>query len=335
MIRKILGVLVIALLITANIYAGGAKEEVEKEGPDLIMEAATFHPPGTGDVAGLEYFKKIIEERSNGKIQVNVTFGKTLGGELDTMDQARLGTLHLVTDGMGTMGRYAKKWGVWSLPYAYPDKETLLKSVEGPIGKAIKDNFEKNGLVFVGLVPLGFRNMTANIKALEPENLKGLKLRLPKNQDWITVWEEFGAIPTPVPAPEMFLALQTGLVDAQENPYTAIHVRKLWEVQKYVILTEHVVDFHITVLSKAFLDKVSSDYREMILKAAQDMVAWQKDYVANELMAKYRAEAESMGMEILTPNKAAFRKIAMQSWAKLKKQWEPWVYEQLLKETGL
>lgn len=335
MIRKILVLVVIALLITVALYSEGAKEEGVEAGPDLIMEVGTFHPPGTGDVAGLEYFKKILEERSNGKAQVNVTFGKTLGGELDTIDQARLGTLHMVTDGMGTMGRYAKKWGVWSLPYAYPDKETLLKSVEGPIGKAIKDNFEKNGLVFIGLIPLGFRNMTANIMAIEPESLKGMKLRLPKNQDWITVWEEFGAIPTPVPAPEMFLALQTGLVDAQENPYTAIHVRKLWEVQKYVILTQHVVDFHLTVLSKTFLDKVSSEYREMILQAAEDMVDWQKDYVANELMAKYRAEATDKGMEILTPNRDAYRKIAMRAWAKLKAQWEPWVYNQLLKEAGL
>ncbi len=177
--------------------------------------------------------------------------------------------------------------------------------------------------------------MTANAKVIEPESLKGLKLRLPKNPDWIKVWEEFGVIPTPVPAPEMFLALQTGLVDAQENPFTAIHVRKLWEVQKYVVLTQHVVDFHITVISKTFLDKVSPEYREMILQAAKDMIEWQKDYVANDLIAKYRAEAEAKGMEIVTPNRDAYRKIAMGAWAKLKGQWEPWVYDQLLKEAGL
>ncbi len=330
--KKSIILLVLSTVFICAGFAAGGQEEAGAAGPQLIMEVGTFHPPGTGDVAGLKYFKEILEDRSEGRVQVNVTFGETLGGEQDTIDQARLGTLHMVTDGMATMGRYAKKWGVWSLPYAYPDKETLLKSMDGPIGDAIKAEFERNGLIFVGLIPLGFRNMTTNRRVVEPEDLKGMKLRLPKNQDWITVWQEFGVKPVPIPAPEMFLALQTGTVDGQENPYTTIHVRKLWEVQDYVILTQHVVDFHITVLSKDFMDNVSDEFRDMILKAAKDMVDWQKDYVANELMAKYRAEAEENGMEFITPNREAFQRVAKRGWEKLKGQWEPWVYDQLVKE---
>lgn len=325
--KKYSFIIMLVLVLMTGGFASSASAASE-----LIIEAGTFHPPGTGDVAGLKHFKQLVEKRSGGKFTVNVYFGKTLGGELDTIDQVRLGSLHLVTDGMGTMGRYAKKWGVWSLPYAYPDKQTLLNSVNGPIGKAIRANFEKNGMVFVGLIPLGFRNMTSNRKAIEPETIKGMKLRLPKNSDWITIWQEFGVIPTPVPAPEMFLALQTGMVEAQENPYTAIHVRKLWEVQKYVILTQHVVDFHITVLSKAFLDKISPQQRELITKAASDTVKWQADYVANELMAKYRQEAIDKGMEIVKPNRKAYVEIAKGAWPKLRGQWEPWIYDQLLSE---
>jgi tripartite ATP-independent transporter DctP family solute receptor len=300
---------------------------------ELVMEVGTFHPPGTGDVEGLNYFKEIVEERSNGNIQVNVYFGKTLGGELDTIDQCRLGTLHAVIDGMGTMGRYAKKYGTWSLPYAYPDQETLLASVKGPIGQAIKAEMDKNGLIFVGIFPLGYRNMTSNREAIEPATIKGMKLRLPKNPDWITVWSEFGVIPTPVPAPEMFLALQTGLVEAQENPFTTIHVRKLWEVQKYMVLTQHVIDFHLMMLSKAFMEKVPEEYKDLILQAAEDTLVWCGEYTKG-LIEKYRAEAEENGMKILTPNKEAYREIAMQAWDKLKEQWEPWVYDQLIKETA-
>lgn len=321
---RIITVIVVLFLIPINVFSAAK--------PALVMEVGTFHPPGTGDVAGLNYFKKIVEERSDGKIQVNVYFGKTLGGELDTIDQCRLGTLHVVIDGMGTMGRYAKKYGTWSLPYAYPDKETLLASVEGPIGQAIKKEMEKNGLIFVGIFPLGFRNMTANREAIEPETIKGMKLRLPKNKDWITVWSEFGVLPTPVPAPEMFLALQTGLVEAQENPFTTIHVRKLWEVQKYVVLTQHVIDFHLMVLSKEFMDKVPAEYKALIVQAAEDTLLWCADYTEG-LIEKYRVEAEEKGMKIITPNKEAYRKIAMGAWGKLKDQWEPWVYDQLIKET--
>jgi len=332
--KQVFSLVVLGLVLIWGGFAAGEKEGTEAVEPELTMEVGTFHPPGTGDVAGLKHFKEILEERSNGRIRVNVTFGETLGGEQDTIDQARLGTLHMVTDGMATMGRYAKRWGVWALPYAYPDKETLLKSVEGPIGQAIKGEFDRNGLIFVGIVPLGFRNMTTNRRVVEPADLRGMKLRLPENPDWITVWQEFGVKPVPIPAPEMYLALKTGTVDAQENPYTAIHVRKFWEVQDYVILTQHVVDFHITMLSKEFMADVAEELRDMILEAAEEMVSWQADYVEKELMAKYRAEAEENGMEFITPNREAFQQVAKRGWEKLKEQWEPWVYDQLLKETS-
>ena len=299
----------------------------------IVIEAGTFHPPGTGDVAGLEHFKGLVEERSGGDLVVNVSFGETLGSELDTVEQARLGTLHVVTDGLGTMGRYGKPFATWTVPYAYPDFETLQASVKGPIGQAMSSRMEKDGVLFGGLIPMGFRNMTANKPAVEPSMIKGMKLRLPNNRTWITVWKQFGVIPTPVPAPEMYLALQTGLVEAQENPYTTIHVRKLWEVQDYVIETGHIVDFHIIVLNKAFIDDLSDTHREIVLTAIDETVKWQTEHVKG-LQEKYKQEAIDGGMKIIQPNKEAYRKIAMSSWATLAKDWEPWVYDQMIKETS-
>ena len=321
-------IIFIALIaITVNI--GGVSEGA----PSVVIEAGTFHPPGTGDVAGLEHFKSLVEGRSGGEIMVNVSFGETLGSELDTVEQARLGTLHVVTDGLGTMGRYGKPFSTWTVPYAYPDFETLQASVAGPIGQAISSMMEKDGILFGGLIPMGYRNMTANIAATDPAMIKGIKLRLPNNRTWITVWKQFGVVPTPVPAPEMYLALQTGLVEAQENPYTTIHVRKLWEVQDYVIETGHIVDFHIIVLNKPFIDGLKPEHREIVMTAIDETVVWQTEYVKS-LQEKYKQEAIDGGMKIIEPDKEAYRKIAMSSWAELAKDWEPWVYDQMIKETS-
>lgn len=324
---KIFVFAMVVLLLASTVNCGYAQTK-----PELVMEVGTFHPRGSGDVAGLEYFKGIVEEKSEGRIKVNVIFGGTIGGEQDSVDQLRLGTLQMVTDGMGTMGRFTKRWSVWSLPYAYPDKETLLKSVDGPIGKAIKEEFERNGMIFVGLIPLGFRNMTTNRLVVEPADLKGMKLRLPENADWIKIWSQFGVRPVPIPAPEMFFALQTGTVDGQENPYTTTHVRKLWEVQDYTILTRHVVDFHITMLNKEFMDGLTEYQRELIMTAAQDMITWQANYVQTELMGKFRDEAIAHGMKEIEPNRDAFIKIARKGWEELRDQWDPWVYDQLISE---
>jgi len=327
-ISKIFVFAMVVLLLASTVNCGYAQTK-----PELVMEVGTFHPSGTGDVKGLEYFKRIVEERSEQKIKVNVYFGKTLGAEEATVDQCRLGTLHLVIDGMGTMGRFASKFGAWTVPYTYPDKETLLKSTKGPIGEAIRKVFEDNGLIFIGIYVLGYRNLTTNRRAIHPEVLEGMKLRLPAIRDWIYVWEKFDCLPTPVPAPEMFLALQTGLVEAQENPFATIHVRHLWEVQKYVILTHHVIDFHILVLSKKFMDGIQPEFKDLIIKAAGDTLKWCGEY-AEELDTKYMIEAQDKGMTLIIPDRAAYRKIAIKALDKIKENWEPWVYDQLMKETS-
>lgn len=324
--KKYFVILIIILIGTIYIFA------VDAQDPELVMEVGTFHVRGTSDVAGLEYFKSIVEERSKGSIKVNVIFGETIGGEQDSVDQLRLGTLQMVTDGMGTMGRYTKRWSVWSLPFAYPDKETLLKSVDGPIGKAVKEEFERNGMIFVGIIPLGYRNMTTNKPIVEPADLKGLKLRLPENADLIKIWSKFGVRPQAIPAPEMFFALQTGTVDGQENPYTVITTRKLWEVQDYIILTQHVKDFHITMLNKAFMDGLAEDQHELIMTAAQDTILWQSNYYETELLEKALAAALDHGMKVIEPNRKAFAKIAREGWEELRNQWDPWVFDQLMSE---
>jgi tripartite ATP-independent transporter DctP family solute receptor len=329
MFKKLVGTALLTLVAVGITFAAPAGE-VRSE---IVIEAGTFHPRGSGDVAGLEYFKEIVEERSGGAITVNISFGEALGGELDSIEQARLGTFHVVTDGLGTMGRYAQAYSAWTVPYAYPDYETLQASAKGPIGQAIAKKMEADGLLFGGLIPMGFRNMTSNRRAIEPETIQGMKLRLPNNAMWITVWEKFGVIPTPVPAPEIYLGLQTGLVEAQENPYGVIHVRKFWEVQDYVIETGHIVDFHIIVLNKKFIDGLDSENRDLILKAIDDTVSWQTEHVKG-LQLKYKQEAIDNGMEIIQPNVAAYRRIATAAWPILAKDWEPWVYDQMIAETG-
>jgi TRAP-type C4-dicarboxylate transport system substrate-binding protein len=191
-------------------------------GAAVEMTIATFHPrTGTADVEGLFHFKKIVEERSNGDIQIKVFFGGTLGGERELVEQLKLGTVQLCLGGWGTRGAYIKDIMPWGVPYLFSNKDQILKTIDGRIGKEVKAAYEKNGIIWNGVYFRGNRQLTTNRNVKTPADLKGMKIRLPENPDWLVVWKAFGCFPTPIPSPEIFNSLQTGVVEAQENPVSS------------------------------------------------------------------------------------------------------------------
>jgi TRAP-type C4-dicarboxylate transport system substrate-binding protein len=152
--------------------------------------------------------------------------------------------------------------------------------------------------------------MTANRKIIEPEDIKGLKLRLPAMPIWVDVWKELGALPTVIPAPEIYLAMKTGQVDAHENSLVSPYSRKLWEVQKYIILTDHVFFPWHWVASKAWFDKLDAKDQALIRKAVAEARAY-GDKVEDEKDAFYATELKKKGMIFIIPDKVAIRAKAM------------------------
>jgi len=116
--------------------------------------------------------------------------------------------------------------------------------------------------------------MTANRKIVEPQDIKGLKMRLPAIPIWVDVWKELGALPTVIPAPEIYLAMKTGQVDAHENSLVSPYSRKLWEVQKYIILTNHILFPWQWVASKAWFDKLDTKDQTLIREAVAEARAY-------------------------------------------------------------
>ena len=241
--RRSLAVLYAVLLIGGLVAVGVASAATE-------MTIATFHPrTRTADVEGLFHFKEVLEKSSNGAIKVNVFFGGTLGGERELVEQLKLGMVHLCWEGWGTRGAYVRKIMPWGVPYLFSSHEQILRTLQGRIGQEMKAAYGKQGIHYAGVYFRGNRQLTTNRMVKAPEDLKGMKIRLPENPDWIVVWKAFGTIPAPIPSPEIFSSLQTGVVEAQENPVSSNYNAKLWEVQKYMVMTNHIVDMHGGLLS--------------------------------------------------------------------------------------
>lgn len=318
---------VMLLLLSAEVFAAGQKDSPAKP---VEMAVATFHSKkGTPSVDGLYKFQELMASRTE-KVKVSVFYGGTMGGERELVEQVKLGTVHMSIEGWATKGAYLTKVIPWGVPYLFSSPKQIEKTIGGRIGKEIERIFLENGLVWAGEYFRGNRQLTSNRMVRGVEDLKGLKIRLPENPDWIHVWKAFGALPTPIPSPEVFAALQTGVVDAQENPVSSNYDKRIWEVQKYTILTNHIVDLEGYVLSRKFLDTLDKETRDLTLRAAKDALQWCTDVSFSE-EDKLAKDMQAKGMEFVTVDLKPFQKIAMETMDFFKTKWEPWVAEELQK----
>jgi tripartite ATP-independent transporter DctP family solute receptor len=322
--KSIILLALLIILMGPCLMAGGQQEAAAEE-KAVEMTIATFHPrSGTADVEGLYHFKELVEAQSEGRIVVDVFYGGTLGGERELVEQLKLGTIHLCLGGWGTRGAYIKNVMPWGVPYLFSSKEQILATIDGRIGEEVERLYLENGIVWTGVYFRGNRQLTTNRNVTVPADLQGMKIRLPENPDWLVVWKAFGCLPTPIPSPEIFGSLQTGVVEAQENPVSSNFNRKLWEVQKYTVKTNHIVDIQSYLLSKKFLDSLDAADQELLIQAARDSLQWCTDFsMAKE--AELIAEMEENGMEFLTPDLTPFQEVALSTLGYFEDTWEPWV----------
>jgi tripartite ATP-independent transporter DctP family solute receptor len=328
--RRAAGLAVLALGV-GLVAATGAQQASAQS---VEMTVATFHPRGgAADVESLFHFKELVEERSGGDIAVNVFFGGTLGGERELVEQLKLGTVDFCLGGWGTIGAYVKDLVPWGVPYLFSEQDQITALMQGEVGDKIRAAFEAEGIVTPGLYYRGNRQLTTNRQIEQPADLEGMNLRLPENPDWIAVWEAFGTVPVPIPSPEIFSALQTGVVDAQENPISSNYNRKLWEVQDYMVMTNHIVDIQFFLLSKSFLDELNDEQRAMVMTAAEDSLTWATQFAADAEAGMVK-EMEQNGMTILKPDLKPFQEVALSTLPQFEERWADGVAEEVRRVIG-
>lgn len=267
--------------------------------------------PGGSEEAAINKFKEIVEKESDGRMKVKRFMSGQLGKEKAVLELLKIGQTQMALTGGLFRTMFAKEYDPTSIPFYLSNWECVKAYLEGPMGKKIGQlALEKGGIIDFGPQKRAGRHMTTNRKIIEPEDIKGLKLRLPAMPIWVDVWKELGALPTIVPAPEIYLAMKTGQVDAHENSLVSPYSRKLWEVQKYIILTDHVFFPWHWVASKAWFGKLDAKDQALIRKAVAEARAY-GDKVEDEKDAFYATELKKKGMIFIIPDKAAIRAKAM------------------------
>jgi len=181
-------------------------------GPIKIAVNCTMKPGGAEEAA-IKKFKEIVEEKSQGKMRVDIFIAGQLGKEKKVLELLKIGQTEMSLTGGLYRSDYAKKYDPITIPFLFPTWEAIECYLAGPYGEKIKELALKNGgLIDFGPQKRAARHMTTNRKITKPEDMKGMKMRLPALKIWLDVWKELGALPIVVPAPEIYLAMKTGRV---------------------------------------------------------------------------------------------------------------------------
>lgn len=276
---------------------------------NVIIGTATSPTSHYG--VGADAFIDKLEELSDGAFTGEQAPAGQLGGERDMIEGLQIGSVDMVVTSSGPLGNFVPEVYALDLPFLFRDYDHARKVLDGEIGQELLDKVDEQNLVGLAWGENGFRHVTNNVQPVRtPADLEGLKLRTMENKVHMAAFTDLGASPTPMAFPELFGALQQGVVDGEENPITVIVASKFWEVQKYASLTGHVYSPAIFLASPALFDGLSEEEQGWFYEAAKAGVAANRAEV-NRLEKEGVALMREHGMEVITDiDKAPFEKAA-------------------------
>lgn len=263
----------------------------------------------TGDAAGgtqyelAENFAQELEKRTDGKIKANIFSNGQLGSEQDTVNNASMGMLELSVLAINNITPFSPTAGILTLPYVIRSVEDAKLLTQGAVGKQLtEDTIRDAGVRILGWAYSGCRRLTNSVRPIaSPADLKGLVIRVPKNEIMIASYQAWGVNPNPMAWSETFTALQQGVVHGQDNPYMTIDAMKFYEVQKYVTNSCYIFSLEPLIMGEGTFQGLSPELKTAVLEAGEAATHHSYDFlVASEENIK-KSLVEEKGMTIVEP----------------------------------
>ncbi len=240
-------------------------------------------------------FKRLVEERSDGRIGVDIYPDGQLGGEREMIESTQAGNIQMSSPSVGVLANFSSALQIFDFPFIFKDTETAHKVVDGDFGQDLLKGLEESGLVGLNYGELGYRHLS-NKKGeiVSPADIHGLKIRTMEVPMHIAFWKEVGANPTPLAFTEVFTGLSQGVVDGVENVLGLIHSGKFHEVSNYITTTGHIYDPEIYIMNKDFFNGLSKEDQEIIQTSINDTVTYLRE-LNSDLDANLRTLLEKEG----------------------------------------
>lgn len=265
---------------------------------EVKAKLGTSLPDSHPQTIGARKFAELAEKKSNGRIKISVFSGATLGSDQQMQAALRGGTQEFTVPSTATLANLVKEFGVVGLPFSFASEKQADAVLDGPFGQSLLARLPEKDLIGLAFWENGFRNVTNSKRPItKADDIGGLKVRTMQNNLYIDLFNGLGANAVPMPVNELFTALETRAVDAQENPYTVVHAQKFYDVQKYLSTTGHAYDALVLIASKKFWDGLTPADQATLKSAATEATVFQRQ-TSRDLNGKLRAELTKLGMQI-------------------------------------
>jgi tripartite ATP-independent transporter DctP family solute receptor len=327
--HKVLPEIVVLLGMALLCGCGSSSEDADR--PKVLWIAYTM---GTSELIHQSALKmaELVKSKSGGSIQVRLYPAGQLGSDQGVIEALKLGAIDAAISGSAPIGWYAPEYGVLEAPFVWRDYDHVQRVWDGLLGQEIKDAIFKRAKV--RMHDIWFRGSryltTTERKVIHPDDLKGLKLRVPELKVYMKSWRAFGANPTPIPFNDMFMALKLGVAEGQENPLATIYGNNLYEVQQYIMETRHLIGFFIFFTGESWEKRFTPEERALLTEARCEANRWHnRNLEASE--KEFRRKLMEAGVEFVEVDREAFRRIAK---SEIPKQfegiWKSGIYEKII-----
>ncbi len=289
----------------AGLVAAALSLPVAASAEPMEIVFAISTPQGAmGQVTG-QRFTDLCNQKLAGKAKVAYYHSDQMGPDKDLMQKLKLGTIHL-TYMASEMPQYVEESAIFDMPFVVKDRDHVLAIEKKFVRTVFADAAKKKGYKYIALWENGFRHITNNVRPIvTPKDLEGIKIRVPRSKWRVEMFKLWGANPTPMPFSEVFVGLQTGALDGQENPLTHISANKLEEVQKYLTIANHVYSPNFVLAFEKHWEKIPADIRKVLEDTAEEVRPWTYEEVA-KADARLVDELAKRGMKVNEVDRAAF-----------------------------
>lgn len=291
----------------------------------VVNENDAFH------VCALK-FKEVVEAESGGELTVSIYPNAQLGDERNLLESMRMGVVDSAIITGGPIMNFMPKFGVFDLPFLFSTPEQAYRVLDGETGKKMLEEMAQHGWKGLAYGERGFRNLTNSKHPVStPEDMKGLKIRLMQNPVYVDSFRALGANAVPMAWTEALTALQQGAIDGQENPLNVIVSFNLFESQKYLAITRHAYAPNVIMMSMKTWEKLSPELQSIVQDAAVKAAEANRTY-DNEKEAEWLQFLKDKGMEVTTPDTAAFREAVKPVYEKYEEEFGKELVESILAE---
>ncbi len=304
----------------------------------IIIKFSHVVAPNTPKGLAAQKFAELADKYTDGKVKVEVYPNSQLYKDKEELEALQLGAVQMLAPSNSKFGPIGvKQFEVFDLPYILPDLNALRKVTDGPLGTKLLKLLDAKGMTGLAYWDNGFKEMSANKKLVTPEDYKGLKFRIQSSKVLEAQFRALGAVPQVMAFSEVYQALQTGVVDGQENTPSNMYTQKMHEVQKYTTLTNHGYIGYVVVVNKKFWDGLPADVRTQLEKAMKEATAYGNGQSAKEnddALEEMRKSGKTELVKLTPELDAAMRKAMMPVYKDVASRVGQPLIDEFLKETG-